>query len=178
MFLGENEKLHKEDSNGNEENNIDNDCEKDVKITSKPGESLLFVYQAKWLKHLLPKYGNELSLLDATYKKTRSALPLFFLVVKTNVNYHIVATFVTESQSVERVAEALQAIKQWNPTYKPRYFMTDYSKEEITALEDVLLGNLFMLHNESNVYIKILTQNEAIPYWVKIVFHFIVPSIS
>ena len=51
--------------------------------------------------------------------------------------------------------------------------MTDYSKEEITALEDVFPGNLFMWYN---VYIKILIQFEAIPYWIKILFHFIVPS--
>ena len=175
MFLGENEKLHKEDSNGNEENNIDNDSEEDVKITSKPGESLLYVYQAKCQKRLLFKYGNELSSLDATYKTTRYTLPLFFLVVKTNVDYQVVATFVTESESTESIAEALQVIKQWNPTYNPQYFMTDYSKEEITALEDVFPGNLFMGYNQSNVYIKSSIQNEAIPYWVEIVFHFIVP---
>ena len=75
MFLGESEKLHKEDSKGNEENNIDNDCKEDVKITAKHGESLLFVYHAKWQKLLLLKYGNELSLLDATYKTTRYGLP-------------------------------------------------------------------------------------------------------
>ena len=38
---------------------MDNECEEDVKITSKPGESLLFVYQAKWQKRLLLKYGNQ-----------------------------------------------------------------------------------------------------------------------
>ena len=98
MFLGKNEKFHKEDSNGNEENNIDDDCAEAVKITTKPGESLLFVYQAEWRKRLLLKYGNKflkygngLSLLDATYKTTRYALPLFFLIVKTNVDYQVVA---------------------------------------------------------------------------------------
>ena len=110
LFLGENERLHKENCNENEENNIDNDCEEDVKITTKPGESLLFVYQAKWQQRLLLKYENELSLLDATYKTTRYALPLFFLVVKTNIDYQVVATFVTESESTESIAEALQAL--------------------------------------------------------------------
>ena len=103
---------------------------------------------------------------------------LFFLVVKTNVDYQVAATFVTESESTESTAEVLQVINQWNPTYKPRYFMRDYSKEEITALEDVFPGNLFMWYNESNVYINILIQNEAMPCWVKIVFHVIMPSIS
>ena len=56
--------------------------------------------------------------------------------------------------------------------------MMDYSKKEITALEDAFLGNLFMWYNESNVYIKVLLKNEATPYWVEIMFSFIVPSIS
>ena len=53
--------------------------------------------------------------------------------------------------------------------------MTDYSEEEITALEDVFPGNLLMWYN---VYRKNLIQNEVTPYWVKIVFHFVVQSIS
>ena len=40
---------------------------------------MLFVYQEPWQKRLLARYGNELSLLDATYKTTRYELPLFFL---------------------------------------------------------------------------------------------------
>ena len=34
MFLGKNKKLDKGESNENQENNIDNECEEDVKITS------------------------------------------------------------------------------------------------------------------------------------------------
>ena len=46
-------------------------------ITSK--QKLLFVYQAAWQKKLLAKYGNNICLLDATYRTTRYALPLFLL---------------------------------------------------------------------------------------------------
>ena len=53
--------------------------------------------------------------------------------------------------------------------------MTDYSKGEIAALENVFPGNLIMWYN---AYIKILIQNEVIPYWVKILFHFFVPYVS
>ena len=41
----------------------------------------------------MTRYGNEMTLLDATYKTTRYNLPLFFLVVKTNVNYAVVGGF-------------------------------------------------------------------------------------
>ena len=33
-------------------------------------EKFLFVYQTKWQRDLLQKYGNEILLLDATYKTT------------------------------------------------------------------------------------------------------------
>ena len=39
--------------------------------------SFLFVCQSKWQKYLFQRYGNELILLDATYKTTRYSLPIF-----------------------------------------------------------------------------------------------------
>ena len=79
---------------------------KDVKIITKPGEILLFIFQLKWQKRLLLEYGNELSLSHATYRTTRYALPLFFLVLKTNVGYQVVAIFVTESKSTKSIMES------------------------------------------------------------------------
>ena len=101
---------------------------------------LLFVYQAKWQQNLLERYGSEMLLLDATYKTTRYALPLFFLTVKTNVDYQIIATFVIESETTEAIKEALGVIASWNPSFKPRYCMTDYCNEEINALEATFPG--------------------------------------
>ena len=49
--------------------------------------SFLFVFQSKRQEYLLQRYGSELILLNATNKTTRYALPLFFLTVKTNVDY-------------------------------------------------------------------------------------------
>ncbi|CAH3189586.1 unnamed protein product [Porites lobata] len=48
-------------------------------------DDLLFAHQTAWQKQLMICYGNEITLLDATYKTMRYELPLFFLVVKTNV---------------------------------------------------------------------------------------------
>ena len=64
----------------------------------------------------------------------RYALPLFFIVVKTNIDYQVVATFVVESETKNAIAEALQVIKEWNPEFNPRVFMTDYDKAEIGAI--------------------------------------------
>ena len=56
--------------------------------------------------------------------------------------------------------------------------MTNYSKEEITAPENVFLGNLFMWYYENDGYKRISIQNESIPYWIEILLYFIVLSIS
>ena len=113
-----------------EEEEQEEEDNKDLKILAEPGNRLLSVYQSKWQRSLLQKYGNELSFLDATYKTTCYALPLFFLVAKTNVDYQIVGTFTCEEESTENITEALSIIKDWNPGWKLLYFMTDYSDEE------------------------------------------------
>ena len=73
-----------EDTEDNEEEDDNED------ILPKSTNGLLFVHQTNNQKRLLQRYGNELSLLDATYKTTKYTLALFFLVAKTNVNYQIV----------------------------------------------------------------------------------------
>ena len=41
------------------------------------------------MKRIYRKYAPYLILLDATYRTTKYALPLYFLVVKTNVIYQV-----------------------------------------------------------------------------------------
>ena len=66
-------------------------------ILGNSSNSLLFVYQSKWQMDLIKRYGNEMVLVDAAYKTTRYALLLSFMVVKTNVDYQIEASFVIEN---------------------------------------------------------------------------------
>ena len=63
----------------------------------------MFLYQSNHMARLLQKYENEMCLLDATYKMTRYALPFFFLVVKTNVDYQVVAAFLIEGETRENI---------------------------------------------------------------------------
>lgn len=114
----------------------DND---DVVVNSDGNSGLLFVHQTTWQKKLLCKYGK-LCLLDATYKTSRYAVPLFFLCVKTNVDYVVVGTFVLQFEDSRSIAEALQIISSWNPTWSPESFMVDYSEAEINAIEKVFSG--------------------------------------
>ena len=109
--------------------------EDEIKVTFSPMDSFMFVYQSKRMVRLLKKYGNEKCLLDATYKTTRYALPLFFLVVKTNVDYQVVAAFLIEGETTENIIPALAIIKGWNPDFNRLYAMVDCGTEEINGLE-------------------------------------------
>jgi len=80
-------------------------------------------------------------MLDATYKTTRYSLPLFFLVVETNVDYQIVGSFVIQSETADAIYEALSVLKSWNPKWNPSYFMVDYSEEEMSAIGKLFTGN-------------------------------------
>ena len=82
-------------------------------------QTLLIVHQEKWQKEMLAKYGNTLALLDATYKTTRYDLALFFLCVRTNVGYSVVAEFVTQSETAHQNGEALQIINSLVPRPHP-----------------------------------------------------------
>ena len=73
--------------------------------------------------HLMRRYGNEMILLDATYKTTQYALPLFFMAVKTNVDDQIVAPFIAENETHEAITEALELIKSWSPQFSPKFGM-------------------------------------------------------
>lgn len=98
-------------------------------------QTLLLVHQEQWQKNLLLKYGNNISLIDATYKTTRYDIALFFVCVKTNVGYSVVAEFVIQDETAEKIEEALKILMQWNPQWKPKFFMSDYSEAELLAIE-------------------------------------------
>ena len=49
-------------------------------------------------------------MLDATHKTTRYNLPLFFVVVKINVDWQIVGPFVVQSETADAIFEALMVM--------------------------------------------------------------------
>jgi len=105
-------------------------------------QTLLFVLQMAWQRRLLLRYGQDICLLDATYKTSKYALPLFFICVKTNVSYQVVATFIVQNESEADISEALALLRVWNPSWKPKFFMTDKCEAEINAVEHNFEGNL------------------------------------
>ena len=98
---------------------------------------MLFVYQSVEMKEMFHRYGNELELLDATYKTTKYALSLFFLVVKTNVNFQVCAVIVLQEESNQMITRALNTIKMWNPEVLPKYAFIDFDEREIVSLESI-----------------------------------------
>ncbi|KAI8517577.1 hypothetical protein Bbelb_035940 [Branchiostoma belcheri] len=80
--------------------------------------------QTSWQKRLLHIYGQQLVLLDATYRTCRYSVPLFFLCVRAN------------EESIAAIREALQVFKDFNPNWHPSHFMVDFSTAEIAALEE------------------------------------------
>ena len=97
--------------------------------------TLLWVHQQKWQRELMARYGNHISLIDATYRTMKYELPLFFVCVRTNVGYSVVAQFIVQSESVECISEALAVLKEWNSNWTPPYFLCDFSDAEFSALQ-------------------------------------------
>ena len=58
------------------------------------------------MARLVKKYGNKMC-----QDVTRCALPLFFLVVKTSVDYQVVAAFLIEEETTENIIAALAITK-------------------------------------------------------------------
>ena len=99
-------------------NDSSNEDDTEVNITTSTSrQKLLYVHQTSWQKRLLSQYGNDICLLDATYKTTRYSLPLFFLAVKTNVDYQVVGSFIVQDESKDSIKEPLQILKSWNPSW-------------------------------------------------------------
>lgn len=109
-------------------------------VTDGEADNFLLVHQTGDQKRLMAKYGNELCLLDATYKTTRYALPLFFVVVPTNTCYQVVGTFMISHETTDCIREAVEHLARWNPEWKPSFWMTDCCAAEINAVESIFPG--------------------------------------
>ena len=109
------DRKYKVDIDSDKENGEENNNEDDDKFDPIPIENtsskLLFVYQSPDAKRLHRRYGGNLILLDATYKRRKYSLPLFFVDIQTKVNYQVAAVFVTQEETFEMLSQVLQIIK-------------------------------------------------------------------
>jgi len=130
---------------------------------SDAGQQLLLVHQSVWQRRLLLRYGQELVFLDATYKTTQYALPLFFLCVHTNTGYIVVAVLVIEREDSASLSEALTVLREYIPQWNPSAFMLDSSEVEITAVSTAFPGNFFTDFNHCN-HPQFLHVNSGLDY--------------
>ena len=98
---------------------------------------MMFLYQSKEMKNMYERYGNQMILLDATYKTTKYALPLFFVVVQANVNFQVCCVIFLQEESTEMMTKSLKIFREWNPMVSPKYAFVDFGEREITSLEIV-----------------------------------------
>ena len=105
-------------------------------VASGNGE-IMFLYQSKEMKNIYERCGNHMILLDATYRTTRYALPLFFVVVQTNVNFQVCRVIVLQEESTEMITKTLKIFKEWNSMVSLKYAFVDFDEREITLLEIV-----------------------------------------
>ena len=127
-----------EESDSEKSESSETELEKSTKKeTYNTKGKLIFVYQSPDMKYLYQKYAPHLVLLDAAYKTTKYALPLFFAVVKTNVNFQVVGVLVFQEETKDMIKKGLQIIHNWNPTVIPKFGMVDFDEKEISALEEL-----------------------------------------
>lgn len=81
------------------------------------------------------RYDKQLIFSDTTYKTTKYTLPLFFLVIKTNINFQLYTVIVLQEELIDMMTRALSVVKIWNPEVAPKYALVDFDEREILSLE-------------------------------------------
>lgn len=107
---------------------------------STESTEFLLIHQSFEQKRLLNLYGNKLCLLDSTYNTNKYMYPVFMVVVFTNTSYQVAGTFIIALEQKEAIKEALVQLKEWNPSWSPISWMTDYCLAEINAIEEIFPG--------------------------------------
>ena len=100
-----------------------------------PEQSLLWVHQEVWQQDLLFRYGNTITMIDATYKTTKYDLPLFFVCVKTNHGYCVAAEFISQNECATAIQEPLEVLKTWNPQWQPEFLCVTTARQRLLPLK-------------------------------------------
>ena len=92
----------------------------------------------------------------------------YLCFLKTDVGYTPTAEFVVQSETGDKIAEALKVLASWNPEWNPPYFMTDYSDAEISATESVF--------PQCKVYLCDFHREQCWERWIKDKKHGLSPT--
>jgi hypothetical protein len=93
-----------------------------------------FIHQSQWQRRMLQLYGQHTCLIDSTYKTSAYDMPLFAVCVPTNVGYSYVTTTLLLDETIESYSVALTSIREHNPDWDPKCFITDFHDAQIAAI--------------------------------------------
>lgn len=97
--------------------------------------------QTEWQCKLLEKFESTL-LIDSTFDTSKYQLPLFEVVIFTNVGYSPVGIFITEDETEDCVTEGLKILKSWHSgDWNPTTTVTDCDTAQSNALHTVFPGS-------------------------------------
>ena len=98
--------------------------------------------------------------MDTTFKTCKLSLPLFFLVVRTNVGYAVIAEFIVQHEDMTSITEALSILcKSWDKEgTNIRNFMIDCQQSEENAIRVVF--------PDSVVYLCAFYRLQAWLWWI------------
>ena len=82
-----------------------------------------------------------MTMIDATYKTSKYEMPLFFVVVKSNVDYQVVGSFIIEEENSQSMTKAINILREWNPNWSPESLMMDNCAAELKAVKSCFPGN-------------------------------------
>ena len=85
------------------------------------------------------RYGDTV-FLDAMYKTSRWAVPLFVLAVRTNSGYQPVSLFICEDETAESIHDAISVPRENCPSWNPTHYMTDFDESEMKAMRQHFKG--------------------------------------
>ena len=85
--------------------------------------------------------------MDATYKMCKLSLPLFFLVVRTNVGYAVIAEFIVQHKDTTSIMKALLILQKWwdKEGINIGNFMIDCQQSEENAIRAVFPDSVVYL---------------------------------
>ena len=114
--------------------------------------NLLFIHMTVAQKLLLQCYNN-LVLMDATYHTYRLMLPLFFLAMRTNVNYSPIASFIVQNEDAKSISKALSRIKQYIilDRIDIKNFMIDCSQNYVSQHYELMISTFKIMGGSSSV---------------------------
>ena len=110
--------------------------------------------------------GNRITELSALHNSTcRLMPPLFFLAMKTNVNYSPITSFIVQNEDAKYISEALSRIKQYISVdgIDIKNFMIDCSPTEMQSIREVF--------PDCGLYLCNFHRNQCWGRWFRTTWH-------